>query len=429
MKVMIVGSGGREHAIAWKLSASPLVDDLLFVPGNGGMSRMGECLKADVGDAAAVADIAVSRAIDLTVVGPEVPLVAGLVDELEARGLKAFGPSAPAARLEGSKHFAKSLMEGHGIPTGRARLFENFDEAKAYVEEQGAPIVVKADGLAAGKGVIIAQTTDEALGALREILVDGVFGESGTRVLVEEYMEGPEVSILSLSDGSSCVHMVPSQDHKRVNDGDEGPNTGGMGAYSPVPLLDKATEAAIQREVMEATVAAMAEEGIPYKGVLYGGLMLTADGFQTLEFNVRFGDPETQAVLPRMASDLAPALLATVEGTVADLDIRWSDEYCVCVVLSSGGYPGSYNTGIPIKGLAAASSDPKVQVFHAGTATEDGRVVTAGGRVLNVVALGKDFADARGLAYQAAEMIDFEGVHYRTDIGYRAIEWQQQHGG
>lgn len=428
MKVMIVGSGGREHAMGWKLSSSPMVEDLVFAPGNGGMSALGECMKVDVGNPAAIVQLAREREMDLVIIGPEAPLVAGAVDALLNSGFKAFGPTRDAARLEGSKYFSKALMDRHGIPTGKARLFEDFDAAKRYVMEQGAPIVVKADGLAAGKGVIIALTVDEAVDALRECLVDEVFGESGRKVLVEEYMEGPEVSILSLSDGSSVRHMVPSQDHKRVDDGDLGPNTGGMGAYSPVPLLDTDTRHAIQRDVMDATVAAMREEGNPYTGVLYGGLMLTADGFKTLEFNVRFGDPETQVVLPRMASDLAPALLATIDGTVGELEMRWSEGYCVCVVLASGGYPGSYKTGCPIAGLKAAASDPDVEVFHAGTALEDGKVVTSGGRVLNVVALGKDFEEARGLAYQSVEMIHFEGMHYRTDIGYRAIEWQREHG-
>ena len=422
MKVMIVGGGGREHALAWKLSQSRAVDDLLFVPGNGGMQQLGQCVKADVEDAPAIAQIARESGVDFTVVGPEAPLVAGLVDYFEERGLRAFGPSKDAARLEGSKQFAKSIMERHGVPTGRARLFEDFDRAKAYVESQPAPLVVKADGLAAGKGVIIAQTTDEAVQALKECLVDGAFGASGAKVLVEEFLEGPEVSILSLTDGETVAHMVPSQDHKRAYDGDQGPNTGGMGAYSPVPLLDASTERAIHGDVMDTTVAAMRMEGIPYRGVLYGGIMLTDEGMKVLEFNVRFGDPETQAVLPRLSSDLAPALLATIDGTVSDLKMEWTGEYCVCVVLASGGYPGEYRKGIPIKGLKAAVSDPKVEVFHAGTALDEGEIVTAGGRVLDVVALGKDFKDARGLAYQAVEMIEFEGMHYRTDIGFRALK-------
>jgi phosphoribosylamine--glycine ligase len=421
MKVMIVGSGGREHALAWKISQSKLVGDMLFVPGNGGMSQLGECIKADVEDAATVADIAAERAVDLTVVGPEAPLVEGIVDEFASRGLKVFGPGLKASRLEGSKSFAKNLMEKYGIPTARAREFTSHDDAREYVERTPAPLVVKADGLAAGKGVIIAEDTASAQAALSQCMVEEVFGEAGCKVLVEEYIEGPEVSILSLSDGKNIAHMVPSQDHKRAYDGDEGPNTGGMGAYSPVPLLGGDIESFIHDSVMKATVEAMAAEGVPYRGVLYGGLMLTEAGPMVLEFNVRFGDPETQAVLPRMTSDLVPALLATIDDKVAALEMDWTSDYCVCVVVASGGYPGKYRTGIPIKGLKAAADDPKVQVFHAGTASEDGQVVTAGGRVLNVVALGSDFAEARGLAYQAVEMIDFEGMHFRTDIGHRAM--------
>jgi len=418
---MVVGSGGREHTLGWKLSQSPGVDELVFVPGNGGMSGLGECVKADVGDASALADIATTREVGLTVVGPEAPLVDGLVDAFDARGLRVFGPVKEAARLEGSKEFAKSLLERHGIPTGRAKYFDSFDAAKKYVEEQGAPIVVKADGLAAGKGVIIATTVDDAIDALERCMVSKEFGASGDRVLVEEFMEGPEVSILSMCDGSSAAHMVPSQDHKRAYDNDEGPNTGGMGAYSPVPILEDSMERFIHESVMDATVDAMASEGVLYKGVLYGGLMLTADGPRVLEFNVRFGDPETQVVLPRLSSDLLPAIDATIDGSIPDLAMEWLPEYCVCVVIASGGYPGKYPTGVPIKGLKAASSDSKVEVFHAGTKLEDGQIVTAGGRVLNVVALGPDFDEARGLAYEAVKMIDFEGMHYRTDIGRKAM--------
>ncbi len=421
MKVMIVGSGGREHALAWKVSSSPMVSDMLFVPGNGGMRQMGECVQADVSEAAAVADIAAERGVDLTVVGPEAPLVEGIVDEFASRGLKVFGPELEAARLEGSKIFAKNLMEKYGIPTGRARAFTSYDDAREYVEHTRAPLVVKADGLAAGKGVIIAEDTAAALEALSQCMVEELFGEAGCTVLVEEYIEGPEVSILSLSDGKHVEHMVASQDHKRAYDGDQGPNTGGMGAYSPVPLLGGDTESFIHNTVMKATVDAMAAEGVPYRGVLYGGLMLTDTGPMVLEFNVRFGDPETQAVLPRMTSDLVPALIATIDDGVESLHMDWTSDYCVCVVIASGGYPGKYRTGISIKGLRAAADDPKVQVFHAGTALEDGQVVTAGGRVLNVVALGGDFAEARGLAYQAVEMISFEGMHFRTDIGHRAM--------
>jgi len=421
MKVMVVGGGGREHTLAWKIAQSPLVGTVICVPGNAGMAEIGECIPVDVEDPSALADVATRRGVDLTVVGPEAPLVAGIVDHFQERKLKVFGPSGSAARIEGSKHFAKSLMEKYGIPTGWARLFDDFGKAKAYVESLEPPLVVKADGLAAGKGVVIAPDIDTAVKALTDCFVDRVFGDSGNKVLVEEYMEGPEVSILSLSDGRATAHMVPSQDHKRALDGDEGPNTGGMGAYSPVPLLDGAAESEIHENVMDATVRAMEAEGVPYRGVLYGGLMLTDEGPKVLEFNVRFGDPESQAVLPRLAGDLVPGLLATIDGTVAGCKMEWTSKYCVCVVVASGGYPGKYETGIPIKGLKAAARDSKVEVFHAGTRKEDGDIVTAGGRVLNVVALGADFDEARGLAYEAVQMISFEGMHYRKDIGHQAI--------
>lgn len=425
MRVMVVGSGGREHALAWKISQSPLVSDIICAPGNGGMSRMAECVAVDVSDPAAVADLAAKRGVDLTVVGPEAPLVAGVTDEFSARGLDVFGPTGEAARLEGSKSFAKEIMEKHGVPTGKARLFTSHPEALSYLRSAGPPLVIKADGLAAGKGVIIALDIETAEKALSDCLLDGVFGESGRRVLVEEYMEGPEVSILTLTDGEAVAHMVPSQDHKRAYDNDEGPNTGGMGAYSPVPLLDEETESFIHADVMEATVRAMRQEDEPYRGVLYGGLMLTEGGPKVLEFNIRFGDPESQAVLPRLESDLAGALLATVRGAVADLEMKWSCEYCVCVVIASGGYPGKYETGARITGLEAAGKEPKVNVFHAGTKVEDGGIVTSGGRVLNVVARGADFAEARELAYEAVGMIGFEGMHYRTDIGRSAMAQQE----
>lgn len=421
MKIMVVGGGGREHALAWKMSKSPMVSDIFCVPGNGGMLEIGECVPADVEDTGALLELARSRRADLTVVGPEAPLVGGIVDRFQEAGLSIFGPTAAAARLEGSKQFAKDLMQVNGIPTGRAMAFSDFESARAYLSEIGAPVVVKADGLAAGKGVIIAMDSETAVDALSRCLVDREFGDSGTKVLVEEYLEGPEVSILSLSDGENVVHMVPSQDHKRAYDGDGGPNTGGMGAYSPVPLLDQETEERIHGTVMRATVEAMKEEGVPYRGVLYGGLMLTGDGEKVLEFNVRFGDPEAQAVLPRLMSDLVPGLLSSIDWSIKEYEMEWSPQYCVCVVIASGGYPGRYEKGIPIKGLKAASSEPAVEVFHAGTAVVDGQLVTNGGRVLNVVALGSDFAEARGLAYEAVDRIQFEGMHYRRDIGHRAM--------
>lgn len=421
MRVMIVGGGGREHTLAWKMSGSPQVTEIVCVPGNGGMQQIGECVPCDVTDLQSLCDLASEKRIDLTVVGPEAPLVAGIVDRFMERGLRIFGPTKEAAMIEGSKSFAKDIMEKYGVPTGRATYFESFEEAKSHIERLEPPIVTKADGLAAGKGVVICGDRDEALEAARNAMIDKAFGESGERLLVEEYLDGPEVSILTLSDGTQTAHMVPSQDHKRAYDGDKGPNTGGMGAYSPVPLLDSEAESLIHREVMDTTIRSMSEEGIPYRGVLYGGLMLTDEGPKVLEFNVRFGDPEVQVVLPRLKTDILPGLVATLDGNLGDYEMEWSPEYCVCVVVASGGYPGRYRKGVPITGLKTASSDPMVEIFHAGTKAEDGRVVTDGGRVLDVVALGGDFEEARGLAYQAVEMISFEGMQYRTDIGYRAL--------
>ena len=421
MRVMVIGSGGREHALAWKIAQSRLVSDVICVPGNGGMEGDYECLKADISDLPSLADIAASHKIDLVVVGPEAPLVEGIADVFWEKGIAVFGPSKQAAILEGSKYFAKELMMQNNIPTGRAKMFDSYGDAKQYIESLEPPIVVKADGLAAGKGVTVAQTRDEALKALEKCMAEKVFGASGDRVLVEEFLSGEEVSILTLSDGKNVVHMVPSQDHKRAYDGDAGPNTGGMGAYSPVPALTEEMEKDIQSRIMEATINAMAIRGNPYTGVLYGGLILTDEGLKVLEFNVRFGDPEAQAVLPRLESDLLEALIMGVEGRLAECRLSWSPRFCVCVVVASGGYPEIYETGFPISGLKAASSDSNVLIFHAGTKREDGKIFTAGGRVLNVVGLGSDFEEARGIAYEAVKMINFEGMHYRTDIGYRAL--------
>ncbi len=422
MRVMVIGSGGREHALAWKISQSRLVSDVICVPGNGGMEEDYECLSADINDFSSLAEIARSRRIDLVVVGPEAPLVEGITDTFRKKGIDVFGPDKKAARMEGSKSFAKQLMIENNIPTGKARMFESYDEARAYIESLEPPVVLKADGLAAGKGVTVAVTKDEALEALEKCMVEKVFGSSGERVLIEEFLEGEEVSILTLSDGKTALHMVPSQDHKRAYDGDEGPNTGGMGAYSPVPSVSEEIEKDIQLRIMEAAIKAMERRGTPYTGVLYGGLILTADGPKVLEFNVRFGDPEAQAVLPRLESDLLQALVMAVEGKLNEHRMRWSPLFCVCVVIASGGYPGKYEIGFPIKGLKAASEDSNVLIFHAGTKKEDGKIFTAGGRVLNIVGLGSDFEEARGVAYEALSMIDFEGMHYRKDIGYRALQ-------
>ncbi len=421
MKVMVVGAGGREHVLAWKISQSDKVSDLICVPGNAGMAQMARCIQCGPEDIPGLVSIAKKERVDLTVVGPEAPLVVGIRESFDREGLALCGPSREAAQIEGSKYFAKSLMKKYGIPTGDARVFDDYQEASTYVQTLDPPMVVKADGLAAGKGVFVAPDQETALAALRTCLVEKKFGSSGERVLVEEYLEGEEVSILAFCSGAEVSPMVPSQDYKRIFDRDEGPNTGGMGAYSPVPAVSADLERTIVTDMMERTAVGLEDEKIPYTGILYGGLILTDRGPKVLEFNVRFGDPESQAVLPRMDDDLLEGIWATVEGRVADLDIKWSPEVCVCVVVASGGYPGKYQKGIPILGLEAAAADPNVLVFHAGTRLDDGKVVTSGGRVLGVVAKASDFEEARGIVYEAVERIQFEGMQYRKDIGLRAV--------
>ncbi|HEX2031283.1 MAG TPA: phosphoribosylamine--glycine ligase [Actinomycetota bacterium] len=420
MRVLVVGGGGREHALAWALSGSRLVDELVAAPGNAGIQQLARCVPVEPTDIPALVELVEREAIDLTVVGPEAPLVAGLVDELEARGHRAFGPTAAAARIEGSKAWAKRLLRDHGIPAPASEEFTDVTRATMSLDAFDPPYVVKADGLAAGKGVTVAATREEAAAALRASLVEGAFGPAGERVLIEEHLTGREVSALALTDGRTVVPLALAQDFKRALDGDRGPNTGGMGAYSPVPFVDDATEAAVVHDVLEATVRALAAEGVGYRGVLYAGLMLTADGPRVLEFNCRFGDPEAQAVVPRLDADLAEALVATATGDLAGQRVRWRDEACVTVVLASGGYPGPYRTGAPIEGLEEASKLEDVHLFHAGTARRDGRVVTAGGRVLAVSALGKELAAARRRAYRAADLVSFEGKHHRTDIAKEA---------
>jgi phosphoribosylamine---glycine ligase len=420
MRVLVVGGGGREHALAWALSRNPTVDRLYAAPGNPGMEELAECVPVAADDVAGLVGLAERASIDLTVVGPEAPLVAGLVDELEARGLRAFGPTAAGARIEGSKSWAKELCARHGIPAPASETFDDVTAAVMYLDAFEAPYVVKADGLAGGKGVTVASTREEAVGAIQACLVDRAFGAAGDRVVIEEYVAGREVSALAITDGRTVIPLVLAQDFKRVRDGDRGPNTGGMGAYSPVPFAGPETEAAITRGVLEAAVRALSEEGILYRGVLYAGLMLTESGPRALEFNCRFGDPETQAILPRLESDLAEAMVACVEGTLADHRLAWTPEACVTVVVASGGYPGAYRTGLPVEGLEEAGKADKTQVFHAGTARRDGRVVTAGGRVLAVSALGKDLGEARDRAYEACGRIRFDGAHHRTDIALEA---------
>ncbi|OGX38296.1 MAG: phosphoribosylamine--glycine ligase [Omnitrophica WOR_2 bacterium RIFCSPHIGHO2_02_FULL_68_15] len=424
MKVLLIGSGGREHALAWKLAHSSNVTDIVVAPGSDGIAQAPKtrCLPdVAASDVERLVDLAARERPDLTVIGPEGPLVAGVADRVRMQQLRVFGPSAAAARLEGSKAFAKALMERAGIPTARARAFDDAAQAVRWLEQQSSPWVVKADGLAAGKGVVVPATIEEAIAAVRRIMVDRQFGEAGARVVLEERLAGEEASLIALADGSRVVPLESAQDHKRLKDGDEGPNTGGMGTYSPAPVVTAERLAAIRRQVLEPTVRAMAETNTPFVGALYAGLMMTADGPQVLEYNVRFGDPETQAILPRLTSDLVEALVAAAEGRLEGLSLAWDPRPCVCVVLAARGYPEKSETGQAITGLDAAARVPDVQLFHAGTRRDGARWVTAGGRVLNVVALGRDYAEAIGRAYAAADQIHFEGKQCRRDIGARAI--------
>ncbi len=419
MRILVIGGGGREHAMVWRLARDPTVDRIFAAPGNAGIAREATCLPVAADDLRGIATIVERESIDLTIVGPEVPLVAGLVDELEAVGHRVFGPTRDAARIEGSKAWTKELCERYGIPAGSSRAFTAVGPAMEYVDAQEAPYVVKADGLAAGKGVVIARTRAEAAAALQAALVDRVYGQAGATVLVEEHLVGPEVSAFALTDGRDVLPLAMAQDFKRIGDGDEGPNTGGMGAYSPVPFVDEAMAARIWSEVLERAVRAMASEGVRYRGVLYAGLMLTADGPKLLEFNARFGDPETEVIVPRLRSDLGELLLACVEGNLGSYRAVWAPQACVTVVLASAGYPGEYRTGLPVSGIDAADAVEGVTVFHAGTTERRGRVVTSGGRVLAVSALGHDLADARARAYEGCERISFEGMRFRRDIAER----------
>ena len=422
MNILCLGSGGREHAIAWALAKSPKTDALYIAPGNGGTAGMplatggtSQNVSLNATDAAAIIEFCAAHDIQLVVIGPEAPLVAGVADALRKAGLLVYGPNAAEANLEGSKEYAKQFMDEFDIPTARYASFTDAESACAYVEEQGAPIVIKADGLAAGKGVVVATTLDEALEAVRACF-DGAFGDAGSKVVIEECMKGPECSMLSFVTDGKSFPMAPSQDHKRAFDGDNGPNTGGMGVYSPVPIVTD-DEMAQMVAIMEDAAAAVPD----YKGTLYGGFMLTKQGPKIVEFNVRFGDPETQVVLPRLETDLVDVMCAVAEGRSDDISLDWSDTWAVCVVLASEGYPGSYEKGKVITGIEAAEALPGVTVFHAGTALEGDDLVTAGGRVLNVVALADTFEDARNLAYEACKLIDFDGKQLRRDIGLKAL--------
>lgn len=422
MNVLVLGSGGREHALAWAIAKSPRLDSLFVAPGNGGTAAIAKNVPLDMNDADAVIGFARSENVDLVVIGPEAPLVAGVADAIRAAGIAVFGPGAQGARLEGSKSFSKEFMLAHGLPTARYKKCTSQDEAMDYLHEVGAPIVVKADGLAAGKGVVVAEDMEEAEEAVRDCFA-GDFGEAGSVVVIEEMLEGPECSMLAFLSEGKALAMPCAQDHKRAFDGDLGPNTGGMGVYSPVPCVTPELEAAMQ-EIMQNAAAATAKEfDGAYTGVLYGGFMLTAEGPKLLEFNARFGDPETQAIMPRLESDALEAFYMVATGKLDALDLRWTDQVAVCVVLASDGYPGSYEKGKVILGIEEAEELDGVTVFHAGTAfNQDDELVTNGGRVLNVVALADTFEDARELAYEACDKINFEGKQYRHDIALRALE-------
>ena len=419
--ILLLGAGGREHALLCKLAESPRAGKIYVAPGNGGMYGLATKVELNDADPVAVAEWARENGIGLVVIGPEAPLVAGVADAVRAAGIPCFGPNGRAAQMEGSKKFAKQVMLRAGVPTAAYRSFTDEAACAAYVEQVGGPIVVKADGLAAGKGVIVAKTTEEALEGVHECF-SGVFGDAGATVVVEEMMEGPECSLLALTDGKTLVPLATSQDHKRALDGDLGPNTGGMGVYSPVPMVtDEELETMI--DIEKRVVAELAAEGITYSGCLYGGFMLTKDGPKVLEFNARFGDPETQVVLPRMKADLVDVFLACDNGTLDPKDVRWGDDWAVSVVLTSAGYPGSYEKGKVISGIEDACAMDGVTVYHAGTKLDDeGRVLTNGGRVLDVTAVAPTFEEARNLAYAACEKIDFDGKTYRSDIGLRCIQ-------
>lgn len=420
MKLLIIGSGGREHALAWKLAQSDRVEQIWVAPGNGGTAnqpKMTNCARP----LAELRQFVREAGIDLTLVGPEAPLAGGIVDDFQAEGLKIWGPSRAAAQIEASKAFAKAFMQRHGIPTGGFAAFTEFEAARRYLQAQRQPVVIKASGLAAGKGVILPDSSEAAEAALRQIMLEKSFGAAGDEVLIEERLAGPEVSVLAFCDGHTAVPMPPAQDHKRVFDNDQGPNTGGMGAYAPAPLCPPALLDRITRTVLQPALDGLRAEGAPFVGILYAGLMLTAGGPKVLEFNCRFGDPEAQVILPLLAGDLLAIIEASLAGQLATLDIRWRDEAAATVVLASGGYPGPYETGQVIGGLAEVAALPGVTVFHAGTRlTNSGDIVTAGGRVLNVTGQGATLREALARAYQGVEQIRFDQMHYRTDIGAKA---------
>jgi phosphoribosylamine--glycine ligase len=421
MKVLVIGSGGREHSLVWKIAQSPLVSKIFCAPGNPGISELAECINIAADQTDQLCKFAVKENIDLTVVGPEAPLVDGIVDMFNKHELKVFGPDKKAAILEDSKVFSKCLLKKHGIPTADFKCFDDYQQARRYILSKEAPIVVKADGLSKGKGVFVCKTNDEALHALDSIMKDKVFGNAGNQVVIEECLIGEEISLLAFTDGRNIVAMESSQDHKTVFDGDEGPNTGGMGAYSPVPIMTSELYLQVEKEILVPTVHAMNREERPYKGVIYIGLMITSSGPMVLEFNVRLGDPEAQVILSRMKSDIVPIMLATISGELDKVDLEWYPQASVCVVMASGGYPGSYDNGKEISGLHLLKNQDGISVFHAGTKSADGKVVTNGGRVLGVVASGGDIEEAQKNVYEAVSKVSFDGAHYRRDIASKAI--------
>lgn len=421
MDVLLIGSGGREHAIAWKLKQSKKVGKLYIAPGNAGTALCGQNVDIKDDDVAALVDFAKAKKVGLAVVGPEDPLSAGIVDAMEAAGIKAFGPSGPAAQLEADKAFSKQMMRSCSVSTAEARIFDRFSDAKAYIASRDEPVVIKAAGLAKGKGVVVCDDPSDGILAAEKIMVDKIFGAAGDRVIVEDKLLGEEASILAFVDGRNIYLMESSQDHKPIGEGDTGPNTGGMGAYSPAPVVTDEMMNKITREILVPVVDAMNRNGTPYKGVLYAGLMMTSGGPRVLEFNVRFGDPETQPILMRLKSDLLDVFLAVCTGTLDEVQLKWDPRPAVCVVMASGGYPGAYEKGKVIGGLDQAGALEDVMVFHAGTKSQDGAVVTSGGRVLGVTALGQDVAAAKARAYEATDLIGFEGAYCRRDISDKAI--------
>jgi phosphoribosylamine--glycine ligase len=424
MRILLLGSGGREHALAWKIAASPLVTKLWCAPGNAGIARDADCVALDIADHAAVIDFCRRHQVEFVVVGPDAPIAAGIVDDLNAAGFKAFGPTKAAGRLESSKHFTKALCRDHHIPTAAYAHFTDREAAKDYIEAQGVPIVVKADGLAAGKGVVVAMTEEDAFAAV-DMMFSGGLGEAGAAVVIEEFMQGEEASFFALCDGEHALPLATAQDHKRAFDGDQGPNTGGMGAYSPAPVLTELLNARVMEEMIKPTLRAMKAMGSPYKGVLYAGVMVTRDGPKLVEYNARFGDPECQVLMLRMMSDLVPALLACADGQLKNFSLRWYDEVALTVILATQGYPGEYAKGSVIEGLDQAAELEGVEIFHAGTRADGDRILANGGRVLNVCAVGKTVTEAQRHAYQAVDLIRWPEGFCRRDIGWQAVQREQ----